>query len=74
MHKSRARIKILMGDLSGKETNRTEERARDVQRMTQPNESLSQALNVPKSGCLKADCSELAFKNVFPARAASIFL
>ena len=38
-----------------------------------PNESLSQAFNAPKSGCLKADCSELAFKKVLPARAGSPF-
>ena len=33
-----------------------------------------EAFNAPKSEILKADCSELAFKNVLPARAGSTFL
>ena len=39
-----------------------------------PNESSFEAFRAPKSEFLKADCSELGFKNVFPARAGSIFL
>ena len=30
-----------------------------------PNESLSKTFKAPKSGCLKADCSELAYENIF---------
>ena len=39
-----------------------------------PNECLFEALNAPKSEFFKANCSELIFKNVLPARAGSIFL
>ena len=39
-----------------------------------PNECSFEAFNAPKSEILKADCSELVFKNVLPARAGSIFL
>ena len=39
-----------------------------------PNECSFGAFNAPKSEMLKADCSELVFKNVLPARAGSTFL
>ena len=34
----------------------------------------SYAFSAPKSGFSKADCLDLVFKNVLPARAGSIFL
>ena len=39
-----------------------------------PNECSFEAFNAPQSEMLKADCSELVFKVVLPARAGSIFL
>ena len=39
-----------------------------------PKDSSFEDFSAPKSGFLKADCLDLVFKNVFPARAGSIFL